>query len=664
MFWLWVLAIGFAWSASPCPSLGGKAKLSGKAGERRIALLVGVGDYALTIEGDSVDLPGPGMDATRMRDLLRDDLGFPPQNLCLLTDEAATRAAVEQAWATHFEAVSGGDAVVFYFAGHGSRTSDGAHETILFHDSRVDSPELSLAELDQWLATLHDRTQNITLMLDTGHVGTERRGPLEPELGERWVPTAQASKATPPPPALVRPTLPGVVRLAAAQHGLPALERNGRGIFTTALIQAIHQRVGPTWHQVAHDIVRWVAAMHSWQRPAFSGDLDRPVFRHVPGAVGGPWTVVAVKGDGVMLEGPVLPGWAAGAVVSLASGEDPKSKVRVRLEEVSATTAHGVVVGARRKVRPGDRARLEVPGHDLTSIRVRLEADVPRRDGILAALRGNSVLQRTVFVVDGAADFVLRRGPTESVVDIVGADGVRRNRLPVYTSDQATQVARTVGLFARQAALLALSGEVPDAYPRDVFELRVLPMHGKEGCARQPYEPTERALPWARVPMCNAVQLQVKLLERPVKPLFLGILYLSGNGALHAWVSPKIMSEPGDAYTQEMGWVTPPLNTPDRLIVFGTHRPVNWTKLQADVLADVSTLRGEDESRFWVAALSGQSVRGSWMETEGGLPPWTASMVSIEVVADPSRWSMEERDATATCTRLRKAGCAANAKAE
>ncbi len=659
-----------------CPSLEeGAGPLDEPPGQRHLALVVGVADYRAKLDGQSIDLQGPAHDARQLRDLLDSEFGFPRRSLCLLTDDAATLDQLQRAWKEHLEQATAGDTVVFYFAGHGSQIpdldgpkdeSDGLDETFLLHDSRTPGvPDLVDDDLNRMLASLYGRTTNVTVILDTSHGVGSTRGrahPLEEGMLERYVPRADgATHGETGRPEFVPQRFPQMVTLTAAQDGHPALERDGRGVFTTALLQSLQQRPEATWHQVAHDVSRWVAALHSWQRPRFEGNLDRWVFGTADGRRTSPWTVTAVNGPWIMLEGPWLPGWGQGAVVGIFGPREEEPKARIQVERITPSSARGRVLGrARHKVHPGDRARLEVPGDTLTSIRVRFDTASSVEQAVAAALAADVVLERTVKVVRASADYVLRPGPNDTV-DIVGADGVRRNRLAMKGDADAKSLAYVLGLYARQASLLALSGEVPEQYPRDVFELRIVPMQGHPGCERTSYEPARRALPWAQVPMCNAVQLQVSLVEEPKQPLHLGILYLAGNGAIHAWPqggTQEILAARGDRYVQQLGWVTPPLNTPDRILVFGTHEPVDWSALAAQTLPDAVATRGTGAQGFVFSAVSGAGTRGQWAtEGEGSSPGWTASLMSLEVVADPRRWSERERDTTATCANLRASAC-------
>ena len=163
---LWALAAA-AFGGPDCVGLDGSA-LEGRAGSRKMALIVGVGDYKAEPGGESIDLKGPPQDALRMRELLMERYGFPASNVCLLRDSEATRANYVRGWRDHLGRASSGDTVVYYFAGHGSQTkdfdggtdeTDGMDETILLHDSRTSGVEdLVDDEFNTLLGELYQKT--------------------------------------------------------------------------------------------------------------------------------------------------------------------------------------------------------------------------------------------------------------------------------------------------------------------------------------------------------------------------------------------------------------------------------------------------------------------------------------------------------------------------
>lgn len=84
------------------------------------ALIVGVDKYK---SGSVWDLDSCVSDARRVSRWLSHDLGVPKVNICMLLDEEATLQNIQAAFVSHLvqnEAIHRGDAILVYFAGHGS----------------------------------------------------------------------------------------------------------------------------------------------------------------------------------------------------------------------------------------------------------------------------------------------------------------------------------------------------------------------------------------------------------------------------------------------------------------------------------------------------------------------------------------------------------------
>ena len=218
-------------------------------GHRRLALIVGVGEY----KSEKVpDLEGPPNDARRFYELLtgKNGYGFPQENVCLLLDEKASTAQFKQAFDKALvERARKNDVAVFFYAGHGSQTRDKNgdepdewDETFMLHDARSGGVrDLRDDEFNQMLARLHQKTNNITVIIDSCNAGTATRGPEASSVVARFFePMAEDVEVE----AVADGTgdgdagwsiaaMPGLVVFSAATDGNPALEKNGRGIWAT-----------------------------------------------------------------------------------------------------------------------------------------------------------------------------------------------------------------------------------------------------------------------------------------------------------------------------------------------------------------------------------------------------------------------------------------------
>ena len=128
-----------------------------------------------------------------------------------------------------------------------------------------------MTNLNAMLTELHAQTQNITAIFDSCNSGTAARAGsrlatryFEPATGAVADPGASGDGSSGP----ASPDLPGLVALTAASDGTPALERNGSGIFTDALLEVLGQATERplTYAQVARQVPALVAA-DSYQIP-------------------------------------------------------------------------------------------------------------------------------------------------------------------------------------------------------------------------------------------------------------------------------------------------------------------------------------------------------------------------------------------------------------
>ncbi len=147
---------------------------------RKLALLIGINNYAESITGDFprgavAALRGCGTDTALQQELLIHRFGFQPADIVTLTNQQATREGIVNAFDQHLRSqVQPGDVVVLHFSGYGSRLrleedtvktwvpADGT----LPSQSSPESRDLSEATVQQLLKTL--KTKNITTVVDAG----------------------------------------------------------------------------------------------------------------------------------------------------------------------------------------------------------------------------------------------------------------------------------------------------------------------------------------------------------------------------------------------------------------------------------------------------------------------------------------------------------------
>ena len=176
---------------------------------RLFALLIGIDDYK---SGRIWNLEACADDARRIRQWLVHDLQVPSNNIALLLNREATKRRIEDVFMSHLvnnPAISQGDALLVYFAGHGSNMpaprdwceGKPRHVQVLCpYDHDTNSPEgrvagISDRSLCSMLAELSAvKGDNITLILDCSFSSPQPAGSRHDRHGVRCTPTQKARK--------------------------------------------------------------------------------------------------------------------------------------------------------------------------------------------------------------------------------------------------------------------------------------------------------------------------------------------------------------------------------------------------------------------------------------------------------------------------------------
>jgi hypothetical protein len=583
-------------------------------GYRRLAFVVGVGDY----QAEKVtDLDGPPQDAQRFYDLLtreKGGYGFPTTNVCLLLDGEATSARFRDSFRKALtERVTGeNDVAVLYFAGHGSQRRDGNgdepdewDETLMLHDSRTsevpgDFPD---DELNELLAELHKKTRHIAVVLDSCNSGSATRfgagnfvARFQPPADE--VADSIASARGDSGASWVPEDLDGLVAFVAATDGTSALERNGRGIFTDALLTVLSQATSTplTYAQAARQIPLLVSA-NSYQVPLFEGDLARTVFGNESRNRPASWEVIAVSdGGNLELSGPPLPGIGVGAelrvYVGSARGVETLDPAKAKAIAV-VTQSTGLNVGARvagdaSSIAIGDLATLARVADDFTRVTVGFRAAqdpgglAPERAAALRDdIENDAEASLLVTITDGGADFELGLS-SDGTLELRGPANRVLNRYE--KGREASDVPKSLWQHARQRALLQLHGEGGEDFAdQETLQVRLVPAARQNHCADGQWlqsEPNDEQV----TPLCHSWNVEVTLKKNAPMPLLVGGFVLSNDGAIFGFPADgrKELLEPGHTVTfsreRETFRAGPPLDVQDHVLVFGTQEtnPVEW----------------------------------------------------------------------------------------
>ncbi len=196
-----------------------------------------------------VDLAGSVRDARAVQQMLLDIFGFRPEEVRLLLDREATRAAILAGLEDLCDGAGPDDEIFFYFAGHGSQVRnllsdelDKLDESLVPADSAAGAPDLRDKELRRLANRMLDRGARLTVVLDSCHSGSALR--LHVEGGRTRRLLNDTRDVADGPPYGPKPEDRGALVLSAAQDDEPAREVKDEagqwhGAFTQALVRAL-----------------------------------------------------------------------------------------------------------------------------------------------------------------------------------------------------------------------------------------------------------------------------------------------------------------------------------------------------------------------------------------------------------------------------------------
>jgi len=417
------------------------------------ALIIGISDYINLEAGEGGDLPGAAPDARRVRDALVIRHNFPDDNVRVLTDHAATKAAIQEGvteWLV--QNARPGDNVVIYFSGHGSQMwdedgdeDDGLDETlapadVIPTDTRND---ISDDEFNDWLGMLP--TENVIVFLDNCNSGTGTRD-VTPFSSGRLL--ARNMDDIERPAGATRRALPGqrnddtgfdaqetrVLELAAAQPFQVAVDAffpavDGReefhgGAFTTFMVQQLWKAPeGVTYQEIFEGAYEALKRNRFQQDPYISADVslkDSPLFflNDAPAGRGDMALPVTAASGGAAELG-------AGLVLGITPGSyfETESGARMVVTSVDQRATHVDVLSG--SVSEGDRAKLVAHVYGDSPLLVNVAAVESRLANALSRALASAPAIRLVEDENSFSHLIIRRRGDE--LRVIGSDGFARH---------------------------------------------------------------------------------------------------------------------------------------------------------------------------------------------------------------------------------------------
>jgi hypothetical protein len=635
-------------------------------GPRKIALLIGVGEYA----NPKNNLQGPRNDVRLVNALLTapGGFGFPSENVCRILDSEATSTRIKAELERLARRVkSDQDEVLIYYSGHGSQVEDldgdeldSFDETFFVHDSGTPGGQQVLDDdIGRAIDAIHTKTKLITLLVDACHSGTVARGtdddrarqvPRDPpkltdEEHEQIIAKAAARKEQ----VADLVALPdGVVLVVGATDATLSYEPGSigpgqtlNGYFTGALAQALRRAAGKkaTWSQVASQVsadVRVISA--GKQEPRFEGAIGRTIFSH-GGAADRPldWEVreYDAANKTVKLVGIPSLGWGNGATAFVYApstkladmSSDVARKAVLKINETDGFEAKATIVeDGRAPIEIGDAVVMMVGAPHTKRLKVQLVtagagalsgAAATKIKALVAADPGRAA---TVAWADDTPDFsVYGRGASGMEL----RDNLGRLRVSMDYPDAdklAADVVQRLGVFATTRALLSLRpADVGDLAHNKALEVDIVSVkHGAVDAVNLVPACSDEA---QDVPVCSYYEVLVR--NTTARALKTGAVLTGADGTITTFNSatippgvaarlafPTTSGQPSSKFR-----ATPPFGLDDYVMVFGsTDEDIRWDQLGIPVGAP------------------GAQAKVARVENPGPLAKWTVSHKNLRSV--------------------------------
>ena len=631
-------------------------------------MIIGINDYQLD---EIPDLNGAVRDSERMLSLLTGQNGydFPTKNVCHLKNDQASYdgvvASIEDWLVPRLEE---GDEVVIYFAGHGSQLRerdetdepDGLDETLVLFDSTRLDRQLTDDEFNALLAKVHAKTQNITVILDSCNSATATRAANNTARARLWTRELDDDEPAGDLPIYddyVPASLPGIVVLSAAGDSTAALETDGYGIFTDALIDVLSKSDDITYDQM-EPLVRRSLKARTYQIPSFQGSLDRQVFNATKTGRSDAWFVTGANIAAVEVQGPFLAGAGIGALfriydkdTAIEDTKDPaKAKATIEISRGSVSQGTGVIVpnSDTGDIEVGDFAFLVRVSTMYRKLTVRFRSAEEdggfSADDIAAfkqAIQRDEEADRLIEVESGAAEFEVVSAADD--IQLIDSSGKLRNALPLDAAGNPSKLAKLLWLHARQKALLSLQGEGGGSFQDDqTLKVSLVPAatdRNSGGCVAR--GATDSG--WTNsgpnkqytIPKCDGFRVRVDVDDFAPVSLHVGGIVVSTDGSMFGFPTDGVgpLVGPGESVVFPNVFVAqPPLNVVDHIMIFGTqeNNQVRWNLLTESATTR-SASRSANSSALFMALddyLALEKSRGGYVEASS----WTMSTVPLKVV--------------------------------
>lgn len=631
------------------------------------ALVVGIDHW---INERVPTLQGCVADAGLVTQLFQDQFGVAADNIQLLTDKQATRAAIETAFRKHLieraRSMSVDElarvAFVFHYSGHGSRafnkgadSATGFDETLVPHDSRTgDVFDIKDWELGGWIDELTQYSTNVTIVLDCCHSGSGTRDgaalptrqcfdDLRPQP-QRPQAQRHSTRSSATVDVSDRYTLIAACRADEVANELRAEETgssSAHGAMTYFLMQELsHLPARELTYRELHERLRHrVNGRFSRQVPQCEGAIDRLLFGGVTPLRNPLRSVVEISEGYHWIDAGQAHGMTAGTQLDVFPSEtrtvnsDTPAIAQLTVDEVGAIRSACIASDSTTPIELHSKVRVSKQSHAISPRRVSVTGDEQ-----LAARLRREPFHQLVVVTDETPD--IRISFTDGRYDVVD----EHSRI-VTVSYAANEIETLIDDLKRRVAFLnameirntapdsALAGGLGIAIKQLAFDPKT-------------QEPIAVSLPEnarSESIVCVGERLVIELTNHSDQQLYVNLfnfahdgainrVYPSARGMLERFAAGRTVSIGLSRKKSEQIWVQPqdPPESLELLKAFGTVEETNFDDIEQ---IGVSKTRSTDQSKLSrLLAMAATGHRGLGAPPSSAEDQWTTAELDFRVV--------------------------------
>jgi hypothetical protein len=383
-----------------------------------IALVVGT-NYSPDLSSRK-KLSGCANDAKNMKELLIYKYHFAADNIVLLVNDAATKGNIIKNFQGLIAKATPDSQVVFYFSGHGSQVPDengdepdGRDEVLLPFDTRFNNEKLenclSDDELNALLEKLAEKSNNITVILDSCHSGDAIREShvISKQFINPYLKKKPANQFEDKKVYGFHPVNPSCLLIAACADDEIAVEADGQGILTSALIKVMGIETNLTYKEMIRQVTEEVSRKFPYQQPQLEGErYNSRVFGYQENSQNY-LTIDSVKDGMVVLKAGAMQGVTKDSIYkvyqlgTVNDSNDDDYLGKIKIVTISPFSSTAKIIETRKEIKSGASAFEVFHKYDNLYLRVKLDftGNPALYNKINATLEKNQNLKNLIQIV-------------------------------------------------------------------------------------------------------------------------------------------------------------------------------------------------------------------------------------------------------------------------